>query len=382
MLNGDLRDLSTPSAVQEYLKDTVFASHTVTALSGGLCNFTFRLHLVAQHQGHSTYVLKYAAPYVAFSAGTMPFTPERQNFEAGALRLVEKLQPGDGIVTAPVVHHLDDVAHVMIIDDCGEDTRTLKQSMIDGLVSPAMAEEIGCALGRFIGRIHSWTKDPSVDLSLFETNDEAKEISGFISYGRLTSTLTGKDDIPALSDPPIDISQTDLQVISDLAAVRIQAINTTTETFTHGDFWPGNIMVSLRTDPEGGISPKLEKLYVLDWEATKTGLRGLDLGQFCAEIHLLRRFHANCEEPASVMLESFLRTYGQNQDVDVALARTALTHVGAHLVAWGPRVKWGGREETRAIVKEGADLLAKGAFASEEWLQSQLIGPLLQSSNE
>ncbi|KAH7914754.1 kinase-like domain-containing protein [Hygrophoropsis aurantiaca] len=379
----DSLDLSTSEGVKEYLKDTVFAPHTVTRLSGGFGNFTYRIQLIAQHEGRATYVLKYAAPYVAVSLEAIPFSTDRQKFEAEALRLAEKLPASHAAVTAPIVRYFDEAAHVLIIDDCGEDLRTLKQAMVDGVIPPTLAEEIGSALGAYIGHLHSLHGDPSVDISLFETNDIAKTMSGWVTYGRLKSTLTGEDGISSLSDPPIsnDIPEEDLQTISDLADARIQSINLAKGALTHGDFWPGNIMVSYCTDAKDGIS-KLERLYVLDWELCKVGLRGLDLGQFCAEMHLLRHFHANCREPASMVIDSFLRAYSRSQDVDTLLAQTALTHVGAHLVAWGPRVPWGDKEDTRAVVKEGVNMLTGGVHGTEEWLRKQLIGPLLQANAE
>ena len=60
-----------------------------------------------------------------------------------------------------------------------------------------------------------------------------------------------------------------------------------------GDFWPGNMMVVLDGDRN------LERIYVLDWELSRTGLPGADIGQFCAEIHLLRRFEADAKDSAS-----------------------------------------------------------------------------------
>jgi len=73
--------LATESGIQTYLQNTVFASHTVKLLSGGSANFTYRIHLHVPIDGMLTFILKYAAPYVAASATTtarIPFSPERQ----------------------------------------------------------------------------------------------------------------------------------------------------------------------------------------------------------------------------------------------------------------------------------------------------------------
>lgn len=136
-----------------------------------------------------------------------------------------------------------------------------------------------------------------------------------------------------------------------------------------GDFWPGNILVTPTGD--GG------QIHILDWELAKPGLPGLDIGQFCAEMHLLRRFHPECADSASRTITTFLKAYGRAHTADTQLARTALVHWGAHLVAWTPRVPWGSKERTRDVVEEGAELLVEGYTGKEDWLKTSFIGPLV-----
>jgi 5-methylthioribose kinase len=71
-------DLTTIAHVQKYLSNSPFASHTINALTGGSASFTYRIHLNNSFEGKETLVLKYAAPYVAISGGTMPLPTERQ----------------------------------------------------------------------------------------------------------------------------------------------------------------------------------------------------------------------------------------------------------------------------------------------------------------
>jgi 5-methylthioribose kinase len=284
---------------------------------------------------------------------------------------------GDDVVTVPNVHLFDEEAHVMIIDDCGTDARTLKQLLIDEALPQTVAEEIGAAIGRFLGRVHAWNKDASFDMGIFINNEVGKMISALVTYGRLISTLSGRDNIAVLADPILDIPEGKLAVISKLAETRSHEISSTTEVLTHGDFWPGNIMVSLRREPEGGVL-RLERLYVLDWELAKAGLRGLDIGQFCAEMRLLQRFYPSRHEETSTILRSFLLAYrGGNARPDEALARVAIAHVGAHLVAWTPRVRWGDKKDTRNTVAEGVELLVGGAEGTLAWLKGSLVGNLM-----
>ncbi|KIJ65047.1 hypothetical protein HYDPIDRAFT_131263 [Hydnomerulius pinastri MD-312] len=372
-------DLTTAAGIQIYLQNTPFAAHTVQVLSGGTANFTYRIHLHTPVEGQSTFVLKYAAPYVAASRGTFPLDQKRQDIEVKALRLAHELSAANDLVTAPAVRLYDDAEHVLIIDDCG-DSRTLKQLLIDESLPPAISEQIGTALGQFISNVHGWNKKPSTDLKLFAENQFGKYISALVTYGRLESTLTGKDNIPALADPLLGVSEAHLTTISKLVKTRQDAINTasTSDPMTHGDFWSGNVMVSLRHGEEGVIE-SVEKLYVLDWELGKTGLPGLDLGQFCAELHVLGRFHPAREESAKAVIESFLEAYKQStgKGADEDLARVTVGHVGAHLVAWTPRVSWGGRERTREVVNEGVELLVLSSEGSESSLKESMVAHLI-----
>jgi len=253
-----------------------------------------------------------------------------QNFEVIAMKSVRAILPADAVVTVPTIHYFDDVAHVVIMDDCGVGAVTLKQLMLENPPPVSVAKALGAGLGEFLGRLHVWGRDPQTsNHASFDQNQQGRTISGYIIYGRLVSTLTDKDNIPALSDPPLDIAQSKLDTISALSSEKIHAINTSHQTLTMGDFWPGNIMVSL--NPAGD---SLERAYVLDWEVSKPGVAGLDIGQFCAEILLLRRFSPACDTSVTTVLDAFLKTYRDAAAVDVDVAKDAMVHVGAHLVAW------------------------------------------------
>ena len=300
-----------------------------------------------------------------------------QTFEVAAMKFVKASLPSDAVVTVPTIHHFDEVANVVIMEDCGTGARTLKQLMLDEPPSLPVAIAIGAGLGEFLGRLHSRRLNPqAANHEFFDTNQQAKMLSGFATYGRLVTTLTDKDDIPALSDPPLDIDQSKLDIISSIAAHKIHAINTSHQTLTMGDFWPGNFMICL--GPTTGDNPQsLQRVYVLDWELAKPGVAGLDVGQFCAEMHQLRRFSPTCHEPVTA-LNAFLKSYRNGFGADtVEIAKDAVVHIGAHLVAWTPRVPWGGKECTREVVVEGVDYLVEGYSGNQEWLGRSLVRPLL-----
>lgn len=72
------------------------------------------------------------------------------------------------------MYHFDEEAHVIIMEDSGENSLDLKSLMLNATPSPAVAQEIGRALGQFLGRLHSWgATDPSI-LDFFDQNEQAK----------------------------------------------------------------------------------------------------------------------------------------------------------------------------------------------------------------
>lgn len=103
----------------------------------------------------------------------------------------------------------------------------------------------------------------------------------------------------------------------------------------------------------------LERLYILDWEVTRVGLLGNEIGQFCAEIHMLRRFNSEvCGDTATLVLEHFLKAYASAGDVEHA--RRAFVHMGVHMSVLGARVEWGEKEVTRQVVLEGLRKIVDG----------------------
>lgn len=365
-------DLTTESGVKTYLVDTPFASYKITSLSVSSANYTYRLHLSIPYEGRSTLVLKHAQPHVKLEGSIIRFGIERQKFEVEAMNRVKAWLPSNSTVTVLEVHVFDEENHVMIIEDCGEDTLTLKELVRQGKVSLDLASAVGTSIGQFLGSLHSWgRKSPGDILGMFKGNQEAIKMSAWATYGRLVSTVNGVDRLAALSDPPINISERDSEVIAKVASDMGIAMNTGREFFVMGDFWTGNIMVAL------GGGQRVEHIYILDWELAKTGLPGADIGQFCAEIHLLRRFEAVAKDAASRILSTFLEAYSRAGTPDFPVCRDAMVHWGVHLAVWTPRIPWGDKATTRNVVEEGVQFLVGASSADEDWLRASNIGALL-----
>ncbi|KAK0481572.1 hypothetical protein IW261DRAFT_1084600 [Armillaria novae-zelandiae] len=81
--------------------------------------------------------------------------------------------------------------NVIIMDDCGLGTVPLKKLFVDGNYSIASAQNIGEALGHFIKLVHANGNVDKGILDLFKRNVQARQISAYVTYGRLVSTLNG-----------------------------------------------------------------------------------------------------------------------------------------------------------------------------------------------
>lgn len=139
-----------------------------------------------------------------------------------------------------------------------------------------------------------------------------------------------------------------------------------------GDFWPGNIMIAV----EGG---DLKQITVIDWELAQEGIPGIDVGQFCAELHLLRRCNPDtCHETATAVLDNFLEKYKEEFRPSTEDVRRAITQVGTHMVILGARVNWGPRDISRQVVLEGVRILVDG-YSSQEAseLKKTIIGGMI-----
>lgn len=135
----------------------------------------------------------------------------------------------------------------------------------------------------------------------------------------------------------------------------------------HGDFWPGNILLSDHVDTKNTV------LTVVDWEMVRNGEGATDVGQFAAEAWLLDRFHGG-----RGLLTAFLKGYSESRKLErVSAIRTAV-HYGTHLGFWPTRVDWVSKEETKELVGYGYRILK--AIEDEDWgfLKGSDVGLLFE----
>ncbi|KAG6846035.1 hypothetical protein H0H87_006399 [Tephrocybe sp. NHM501043] len=388
-------DLTSIDGVRAYLAGTTFASHTITALSGGTANFTYRIHIMKPIDDQETFVLKHAEPFIKGS--TFPFSVDRQIFESEAMMRVKAWLTADSLVTVPTIYKFDKEQHVIIMEDCGNNILTLKDFMLKSRedASVGLAAKIGESLGHFISGMHEWSRaNPDGLLDLFAQNQQALSISAWATHGRVVQTLKpgeGDDVPPALANSLLDISEADIDIVKrvaedvstamvaarDCVSVSRLSLSLSAEVlqFVMGDFWPGNIIVTLDDDQQ------LRRVYLFDWEIARPGLPGVEIGQFCAEVHLVRRYIPAAEKFTSTLLDTFLRAYAEKARPDIQIARNALTQWGTHLVVWTPRVSTWANDKVmaRSVVEEGVRLIVAADEACEESLTSSFVGPLVKS---
>ncbi|KAF8591948.1 hypothetical protein K439DRAFT_1325854 [Ramaria rubella] len=375
-------DLTSIQGVEEYLSQTPFAASNVIPLAGGNANFTYRILLQKPYNAGSgplvhSLVLKHAEPYVA-TIRDIPFLTERQDYESMALKNVGDLTHPSPIVSVPRLYYEDPAHRVLLMADCGDSATTLKRLFQTTPPSLEISRVIGTSLGVFLARLHNATSihgSPGHDIkAFFDKNLQARRITGLITYGKLVSTISPASTDPDFFEPHLDVSAAELDKIAILAKTMQDRNLTTHDVLAMGDFWPGNMIVS--------FSPELH-VDVVDWEAVRPGLAGLEIGQFLAEMYSLRNFHPSSLGSVDVVVSSFLTAYrdiafGEGSAAKpLEVAWDAATHFGTHLVTWTPRVPWGSKQQTREVALEGLKYILHATDKDDTWLQTSIVGDLL-----
>jgi hypothetical protein len=287
--------------------------------------------------------------------------------------------PSVPTVSVPRLYYEDNEQRAILMSDSGEASITLKALLQTTPPANEDSHLIGHSLGTFLARLHNYTSyngSPGSEVKgLFEANQQGRVISSLVTYGRIIDTISPPEKGRIFVEPPLNVSPAEIETVATLAKTMQDHIMTSRDVLTMGDFWPGNILFSLAREPH---------VDVVDWELAKPGLAGLDIGQFLAEMTLLRVFHPSSCASVDITVSSFLRGYRDTVLGDSAakqnltdVARVAATHMGAHLVAWTPRIPWGSKEQTRAVVMDGLEYILRVPDCDEAWLRKSLVGGLL-----
>jgi len=123
------------------------------------------------------------------------------------------------IVAVPDIHHFDPHNHLIIMEDCGSDTKTLDEFLRSPNTSSSDVGIIGTALGEFAALLH-WSQGCTDRIREgFNANLQAKEMAayGAYKYSMDTVQLTAPDIPPSLLDPrPIEVDKQLLEIASDV----------------------------------------------------------------------------------------------------------------------------------------------------------------------
>lgn len=288
------------------------------------------------------------------------------------------LLPEESFVTVPRLLYHDDKQHVLIMEDAGIDSKNLKDLLREQPLSSGEASKIGEALGKFLATVHT---QGSLDANLMEyvsTNEEAKKVYAWITYGRVIQELRALD--PDTIFRGSDEGQTGLLTgshlheyikdIEDITATATKDILVAESIFTMGDFWTANVIVNQDT------IGRIRKVFVVDWEIARPGLPYLDYAQFAAELHTLRRFYPKADACVEEILEAYAKAYRQKWRVDTEFVRGAAVHVGAHLAAITSMARWQPKEKIPDVVMEGVGYMLRG-IRDDRWLENTIVRYLL-----
>jgi len=296
--------MSTPQDtwISEYL-----ASHptytSATPLEGGVSNYLYRL---TENNG-STVILKHAEPYAAFDK-TWSYGIERMSCEHAALSsiptaLLSSSSAGTGVVEIPHVISYDNGEHNLIMSDCGAASKDLHTAFPS--LTSVQRVDYGRRLGSWLAALHKCT---AIDTAPFSENIAAKERKGMDQ--RISLLSAGLPIASSGAGTPAQIASEKREFVELLEPFVIAVTETDTGCVVHGDFWPGNILVS--PSPTDGTK---DLLAVIDWEGVRLGTGASDVGIFAAEAWLLCHFHSTSARAAVIqpedfgMLNAFLASY-------------------------------------------------------------------------
>lgn len=131
------------------------------------------------------------------------------------MKLVRSWVPTSAPVNVPQIFYFDDQANVIIMEDCGPECKTLKDLVLDGEVSAELGRHLGEGIGEFLGLVHKeGSEGPAA--KKFASNEQARTVSIWATYGRLLSTLSGADSLPVLEDPPLELEDADLETVASV----------------------------------------------------------------------------------------------------------------------------------------------------------------------
>lgn len=299
------------------------------------------------------------------------------------MRLIGTAIHRDARLTIPAIMHYDDVANVVIMEDCGADTQTLVEIMQDGILPASIVHDIGTTLGTFLAQLHTWGLDPKAsNHDFFDSNIQSKVVFDEHIYAQVVPSLRGKSSNPPIPHLPLRLSKAELDAVTNVCSDMCRKVHDSHQTVISSDFRPGNILIRTRPGVDGN-PPSLEHMYIIDWETCRTGPPGWDVGHFAGELNLLSQFSPKSRDLASAGVAAFFASYRENFKVDLELAQDAAMHAGAIAVSVTQSYPtfWGTEKCAKEVVEEGVVYLIQGHGGGTEWIRDSFFGPLLKETD-
>ncbi|KAF3921197.1 hypothetical protein ABW21_db0203313 [Orbilia brochopaga] len=325
-----LRSADQVLAYLSSIKDATFPEsfrcpESVTELTTGIGNGVHRLTLNTHNlafqqktntQAPSTVILKHSTPYV-FQINGQTVTWDLWPFELLALKDVPRTE----FVKAPQVYWVDEGNRVLIIEDAGPKSKTLKNLLL-GENTPKLAvlTKIGEELGEYLSKLHTWGRGTEV-MERYE-NKDARVIASWRTYGRLEEVLAKE-----YPDLPQDIRD---GVKTYCEKEKVKALNGS-DMVIMGDFWTGNVLVNV-TD-----AGELDSIYIVDWEMIRPADAATEISQMTAELWEAGEFGSSpdAKSAAKHLIVGLCSKYKQNMGpFPENILKEVMLGAGAHIAVW------------------------------------------------
>ncbi|KAI1127492.1 hypothetical protein F5Y10DRAFT_266045 [Nemania abortiva] len=249
-------NLETEAGIQHYLHENVYMNiagmaspFRITSIKGGSTNYTYRITCAASSATQTTMILKYAPEYAVITPD-IPFTPERQDFEAFAMQeLTSAIHPfaSTTIVTLPQLIFYDRLNHILTMEDVGSDATGTGKMQESSTISfgsfcksssitsngVAIASRVGTELGKFLFGLHQCGRSMGLSESnklreTFLRNMPARKLDVDTTFGGILRSLDQFQVVYTADEKRIlqrIIQETSFEIMNNF------------ETIIMGDFW-------------------------------------------------------------------------------------------------------------------------------------------------
>jgi 5-methylthioribose kinase len=242
----------------------------ITSLSGGCCNYVYRLHFA----NNFTCILKYYPLNPPNADKSFVVSQDRYAVEKTSLLLLEKrpwLQNAQqsSLIHVPRVYHYDDTKFALIMEDAGVNSKTLLKLLAkesDGLYDETFLAKIAHDIHVFSRYISLESKVTPTSHPVFVANKAWTQVIGVLKY--VWAQQAKKFDVEKAVEPYLT-----------RANELFEAVDEKDKVWVAGDFWPNSILIDLEK----------RAVFVIDWEMARFENKLSDLGKLMDILWLMRQ---------------------------------------------------------------------------------------------